>query len=78
MLKYIRFKNRGFVTFESPQSHEEFAKMVGDEIVSAGVIQSPRGLEDGHLKCGGESMSLRVGAGSSDTKALLRLLNALC
>lgn len=75
-MKYIRFKLRGFVAFENDQSHEEFAKMIGDEVVTSGFIRSPLGLEEGHLVCAGESNSLHRSAGVGDSAALIRLLNA--
>lgn len=75
-MKFIRFKNRGFVIFEGDQSHAEFAKMIGDEVVSAGFVRSTLGLEAGHIVCTGESNSLQRSAGGGDSAALTRRLDS--
>lgn len=74
-MKFIRFKHRGFVLFENQQSHAEFAQMIGDEVVSAGFVHSPRGLEAGQLVCAGESSTLGRSARTADSAALTARLN---
>jgi hypothetical protein len=76
-MKYIRFKRRGFVVFEDAQTHAEFAKMIGDEVVSAGFVRSALGLDAGHLVCAGESDSLHRSAAVDDSNALTQQVNAV-
>ncbi len=73
-MKYVRFKNRGFVLFETEQSHAEFAKMIGDEVVSAGFVRTLEWVDKGQPVCSGESHSLKVSASDADTEALRRKL----
>ncbi len=75
-VKYIRFKHRGFVIFEETQSHSEFAKMVGDEVESAGFVYATECFDSGRVVCSGESQTLRASAAVGDTDWLrLRLSN---
>jgi hypothetical protein len=74
-MKYIRFQNRGFVLFEEAQSHAEIAKMLGDEVVSAGYVRAVDFVADGQVVCSGESDSLKCSAQKGDTPALRQRLS---
>ncbi len=66
MMKYIRFKTRGFVLFSGDQSHEEMARAVDDAALSAGlVLWVNRGPT-----CCGESLTLALPADDKDTERL--------
>lgn len=69
-MKYIKFKNRGFVIFEDTQIHEDIAdKLIEDEVLSAGFVKED---DDGNLECYGKSISLNIRSNKNDS-AQLRL-----
>lgn len=74
-MKYIRFKNRGFVLFEGVQSHAEFAKMIGDEVESAGFAHATDWCDNGQIGCSGESHTLKAHCHADDTETLRRRLS---
>ena len=71
-MKYLKFKHRGFVIFEETQSHSEIAKMIGDEVESAGFAHATDWYDDGKIVCSGASTTLRLSAASTDTEILRR------
>ncbi len=71
-MKYIRFKNRGFVVFEETQSHAEFAKALDDEVISAGFVHATDWCDDGKLCCSGASNTLQKHVDPSDDEGIRR------
>lgn len=76
MLKYIRFSHRGFVVFESSQTHKDMAAKLNpdrsDRVESAGFVYL-NGLDSPpRLVCRGESSSLSISSKDGDTDSLTR------
>lgn len=67
MMKYVRFKEHGFVLFDGDECHEQLARSVGGTPLSAGLVLQGT---DGPV-CMKESLSLGLGSNENDT-ALLR------
>lgn len=71
-MKYIHFKYRGYVVFEETQSHKEMAKMIGDEVISAGFVHSISWCDDGKLVVSGKSETLSAEPHPDDQATLRR------
>ena len=69
-MKYIKFKNLGFVLFSEAQQHKDIAKLIGDEIESAGFAKASEFIDGGKIQCFGESLSLRASCQKTDTYKL--------
>lgn len=74
-MKYLKFKHRGFVLFEETQSHAEIAKMVGDEVESAGFAHATEWCDNGQIGCSGGSTTLNLHTAANDTEMLRRRLS---
>ena len=79
MLKYIQTRQRGYILFESAQSHKDmFAKLdapnSSDELISAGFVYLDECSNPPTLRCRGESTSLMVGSKTNDGPALTNKL----
>lgn len=69
-MKYIRFKHRGFFIFEETQTHSEVARIIGDEVESAGFVHCVDWVDDGKPCTSGRSESLNIGPMDSDERRI--------
>jgi hypothetical protein len=69
-MKYIRFHRLGFVLFEEQHNHNEIAKLIGDDVESAGFVNSPKTEANNPIACYGESYSLNKASHELDTPRL--------
>ena len=72
MLKYIRFKNFGFVIFEKTQKHSDVVKLIDDEILSGGFVGVPLEEDVERLACFGEAQSIHKSVQEGDSLAIRR------
>lgn len=71
MMKYIRFREHGFVLFDGDECHERMARTVGGTPLSAGMV-----FWDGEGPlCTGESLTLNLKSDSEDTTRLRAAFN---
>ena len=72
-VKYIRTKNNGFIMFSLLVNHSDMARMIRDEVVSAGFVNFGND-ECGNIQfeCYGKSVSLGLESKDDDSKALNR------
>lgn len=70
-MKYIKFKEVGFVLFERHISHCRLADKVGADVESAGFVEMD---ELNPPMCYGESTTLNVKSDPKDTELLRRRL----
>jgi len=78
-MKYIQFLGRGFVVFERVMTHKQMAqKFPNDEVVSAGFVSMNVTTDEDHIRCGGESVSLKKSSHSDDSDRLTRRLSLYC
>lgn len=73
-MKYIRFRDAGFVVFEQHQQHSDVAKKFpSDEVLSAGQVNLT--CEPDQIGCYGDSVTLKTSAKDGDTDTLYRRLS---
>lgn len=76
MMKYIRFRDAGFVIFEQNQRHSDILrKFPGDEAVSAGNCASV--LEDPEIHTFGESITIGRSAKEEDQELIRRVITSV-
>jgi hypothetical protein len=56
-MKYIRFKNLGYILFENRLKHSSIAEVINDKPVSAGFIYETK---KSHLMAFGDSASMGI------------------
>jgi hypothetical protein len=69
-MKYIKFKNIGFVVFEETQSHAGVARSLCDEVESAGYVRAAEWCDKGRVCCSGASITLNKQSSPTDTHLL--------
>jgi len=73
-MKYIQFRDAGFVMFEDTMKHVDMANnFKSDKIISAGFVRTS--IDISKIYCNGESNSLKESANISDAESLHRILN---
>jgi hypothetical protein len=72
-VKYIRTKNNGFILFSLLVNHSDMARIVHDEVISAGFVAFGKDeCGNTQFECYGKSVSLDIGSKDDDTKAINR------